>query len=219
VSLIDPSLFKGEPEAGGGSPFGAYAKAPPPTGVGFKDARVLTVVMSVLMVIGMMANLAFVVASQNPDPEDVGYGFAALTFFAFSLAGFIAMMVWFYRATKNARAISNGVETRPGWAVAYFFIPVISLFRPYRTMSEIWRSAHSPLSWKGLHDPITLRLWWGGWLAGAIGGMVGGLAEPAGGPITWLSTLVGIAADILFLYLARRVAVAQVANKDQSVFD
>lgn len=219
MSLIDPKLFKDEPEAGGERPFGAHVTETAPSGAGFKDLRRQTIVTIVLMALAIVANLAFDVVGAVEDPEGDAFGAAALVYLLFAAVGFVAMLVWFYRATKNARAISNGLQTKPGWAVGYFFIPILSLFRPYRTMSEIWRSAMSPLSWKVLHDPITLRLWWGGWLVGALAGSLAARMEPATGPITILATVVGGAADILFCVLAWRIAVAQVENKDQSVFD
>lgn len=223
MSLIDPSLFKGggeaEAEGGAGRPFGAYANTAAPSGVGFKDLRRQTIVTIVLLALATVANLAFVVSGGLLDPESEAYGLASLGYLVFAAIGFVGMMVWFYRATRNARAISNGLQTTPGWAVGYFFIPILSLFRPYRTMSEIWRSAITPLTWKSQNDPITLRLWWGGWLLGAIAGSIASGVEGTSGPITWAATLIGAAADILFCVLAWRIAEAQVVNRDQSVFD
>lgn len=220
MSLIDPNLFKGEAETGGGSPFATpYAASPAPTGVGFKDLRRGTLVTIVLMAIGLVANLAFNIIGSTVDIDSNAYGFAAMGYLVFALIGFVAMLVWFYRATKNARAIAGGLETKPGWAAGYFFIPIMSLYRPYRTISELWRSAMTPLSWRSQSDPVLLRLWWGGWLVGALSGSLAGRIEPGIGPVTWISTLIGGAADMLFWYLAWKIAVAQVENKDTSVFD
>jgi hypothetical protein len=218
LSLIDPNLFKGDGAAAEDRPFAA-PPTPAPSGIGFKPLRTQTIVTIVLMVTAFVANLVFNVASNVSLPEEDFYGLAGGAYFLFALVGFIAMLAWFYRAAKNARAISAGLETRPGWAVGYFFVPILSLYRPYRTMSEIWRSAHAPLSWKTRDDPVSIRFWWGGWLTGAIAGSIAGRVEPEAGVLTWVATLVGGAADLVFCYLAWEIAAAQVANKDYGVFD
>lgn len=219
MSQIDKSLFKDEPQTGGGSPFGAYAQAPP-SGVGFKDPRGLTTAVSVMIVLSMLANAAFVLTAILMPADPIVLGGIALAVMCITFPQFVMLMIWFYRANKNARAISNGLETTPGWAVGFFFVPVLSWFRPYLTMSEIWRSAQSPLSWKSLDDPIILRIWWGCWLAGAIGGMVANFGSDGGlGPLIWIATAFAIAADGITLHLIRIVAARQWENKDQSVFD
>lgn len=218
MSLIDPNLFKSGDGAGEDKPF-ATAPTPAPTGVGFKPLRTQTIVTIVLMVTALVANLAFNVVSNVSSPDEDFYGLTTGAYLLLTFIGFVAMLVWFYRATKNARAISTGLETTPGWAVGYFFIPILSLYRPYRTMSEIWRSAHAPLSWKTKDDPVSIRFWWGGWLAGGIIGTIAGQFEPGSGTLTWIATLLRGAADMLFCYLAWDIAAAQVANKDYGVFD
>lgn len=220
MSLIDPNLFKAEPEVSGDRPFSTGRLAgPQPDVANFRDFRGLTLVVCILLVLSILANGGYALAAgAMPDDLEllgaVGVGVAC-----FTLPAFILLMVWFYRATKNARAIASGIETTPGWAVGYFFIPVLSWFRPYQTMSEIWRSAHSPLSWKTLDDPIILRVWWGVWLAGAIGGLAANLWFGGDGVALWIATAFSIAADAITLVLIRQVAARQWENKDQSVFD
>ncbi len=220
MSLIDPNLFKAEPEVSDGRPFAPAGPAGPgPEVANFRDSRGMTLVVCILLVLAMLANGAFALAtSWNPDDVEllgaVGFGVMCIT-----LPQFIMLMVWFYRANKNARSIATGLETTPGWAVGYFFIPVLSWFRPYQTMSEIWRSAHSPLSWKTLDDPVILRVWWGAWLAGAIGGLAANLLFGGGGVALWIATAFSIVADGITLVLIRQVAARQWENKDQSVFD
>ncbi|MBX3481192.1 MAG: DUF4328 domain-containing protein [Caulobacter sp.] len=223
--LIDPGLFKGDGQGGETqavgreAPFATPYATPAPTGLGFKDLRGQTIVTIVLMVVALVSNLAFNIVGTVTDPESEAFGLAALGYLVFALIGFVAMLVWFYRATKNARAIASGLETKPGWAVGYFFIPIMSLYRPYRTISELWRSAMLPIGWRSQSDPVQLRFWWGGWLVGALAGSLASRIEPGVGPVTWAATLIGGAADLLFCLLAWQIAKAQVENKDTTVFD
>ncbi len=219
MSPIDPNLFKGDPEAGNATLFAsAYGQAAP-SGVGFKDARGLTRIVCILLVLAILANGALAVTIVLAGTDQVLIGGMAMAVICITFPQFIMLMGWFYRATKNARAISNGLETTPGWAVGFFFVPVLSWFRPYQTMSEIWRSAQSPLSWKSLDDPLILRIWWGCWLAGAIGGLVANFSSKSMGPLIWIATALSMAADGVTFHLIRTVAARQWENKDQSVFD
>jgi hypothetical protein len=46
-----------------------------------------------------------------------------------------------------------------GWAVGYFFVPLLNLFRPYQVMQEIWKASENPRSWHGARDSIFVGIW------------------------------------------------------------
>ncbi|MCW3101902.1 MAG: hypothetical protein JWO09_342 [Bacteroidetes bacterium] len=55
------------------------------------------------------------------------------------LASTILFLVWTYRAYDNLYILKKDeMSTTPGWAVGYWFVPVLSLFKPYLIMKEIW---------------------------------------------------------------------------------
>lgn len=70
--------------------------------------------------------------------------------------------LWVNRTCKNAWLLNPPkMRTTPGWAVAYYFIPVVSLWKPYVSMCEMRQASYGMGSQlKGL-----LAYWWFFWLA------------------------------------------------------
>ena len=51
-----------------------------------------------------------------------------------------AFLMWQYRFICNMPGLAAlGTRFSPGWAVAYWFIPIVGLFRPYQVLQEMWR--------------------------------------------------------------------------------
>jgi Domain of unknown function (DUF4328) len=82
----------------------------------------------------------------------------------------ITFLLWYSRAYRNT--IAMGV-TRPRygtrWAVAYWFIPIVSLFRPKQVMNDIWRGSDPelPNPTGGVSErPVTplIHWWWAFWI-------------------------------------------------------
>jgi hypothetical protein len=88
------------------------------------------------------------------------------------LAGVITFCIFMVRANKNARSFGSPMSIRPGWAAGYFFVPLVSLWKPYQAMKEIWQgsdpdpNAHA----FNVRVPSLLGWWWGLYLAHNIGG-------------------------------------------------
>jgi hypothetical protein len=69
---------------------------------------------------------------------------------------------WVNRSCKNAWLLNPPkMRTTPGLAVGYYFIPVVSLWKPYVSMCEIRNASF------GMRDQLTtlLPLWWFGWVS------------------------------------------------------
>lgn len=86
------------------------------------------------------------------------------------MARLAVLCVWTYRVCRNQEAIgASGLRFTPGWAVAWWFVPVFNLFRPLQVMDEIFRNSaeRSPTSsrWPRFSE---VELWWGlnlgGWV-------------------------------------------------------
>lgn len=145
-------------------------------------------------------------------------GVAALLYIiAYVVAGFLILM-WFLRSIRNARALSIGVETSPAWVIWWFFIPVVSLWKPYGMASELWRSSEAPDQWKGLPDPALLRWWWGAVLLSGIvigaSSMLARTAQTAGQIVISDSVLIAgyalqIIAGVLFLRIGGPISKRQ----------
>ena len=87
-------------------------------------------------------------------------------------------LTWLHRAHRNLEATGAGDLTyTPGWAVAYFLIPVLNLIRPLQVVRELWHSSEPDDEVRDalaasarLFTPPVLG-WWGGlWLVATIVG-------------------------------------------------
>ena len=75
--------------------------------------------------------------------------------FVIGISGIVAFFVWLVRAVRNAEAFGVVMPRyRGGWVVGNWFIPVLGLWRPKRTMEDAWRgSGGAPTS--------VIGWWWG----------------------------------------------------------
>jgi hypothetical protein len=72
---------------------------------------------------------------------------------------------WIVRANKNVRSFgASDLPITPGWALGYFFVPFINLWRPYQAMRDLWRASRNPAAWQTVAPNTVLPLWWILWL-------------------------------------------------------
>lgn len=98
-------------------------------------------------------------------------GLVSLVSLGVTIATAVVVMMWMYRAAANVRAFHNfPFRATPGWLVASFFIPIISLYAPYQTMKEVWRASDpktigsDDTSWVNALVPVLFPIWWGTYL-------------------------------------------------------
>jgi uncharacterized BrkB/YihY/UPF0761 family membrane protein len=82
------------------------------------------------------------------------------------IAYVIVFFMWIYQANKNLRSLrAAGLRFTPGWAVGWFFIPIMNLFRPYQVVSEIWKASDPDVdttddtSWKAVSTSPIVGCW------------------------------------------------------------
>ena len=93
----------------------------------------------------------------------IGFGQTALY-----IAAAISFLIWIHRAHKNLTSLHvTDLRFTPGWAVGWFFIPIMSLFRPYQVASEIYKASDPNVgatedgtSWKNVTTSPVVGLWW-----------------------------------------------------------
>jgi hypothetical protein len=82
----------------------------------------------------------------------------------------VAFLTWYGRAYRNLwRLGAVALRFGPRWAVAYWFIPIVSLFRPKQVVNDLWRASDPELpvasdAWRGARVPALLGWWWALWL-------------------------------------------------------
>jgi hypothetical protein len=83
----------------------------------------------------------------------------------FLLATFCTFGRWIVLAHRNLPALgAQHLDVRPGWAVGFFFIPVLNLWKPYQAMRSLWRSSHSVHRPESQESTWVLPTWWTVWL-------------------------------------------------------
>jgi hypothetical protein len=69
-------------------------------------------------------------------------GLVMLLQFPLRIAVIVVFLVWLHRAYTNLTALkANYTEYSPGWAVGYWFIPILNIFRPLQVVQEVWRES------------------------------------------------------------------------------
>jgi hypothetical protein len=138
-----------------------------------------------------------------------------------SLAAGITAVVLFcmfmVRANKNARSFGSPMSIRPGWAAGYFFVPVVSLWKPYQAMKEIWQGSDPDPNAVALavRVPSLLGWWWALYLLHNVGSRaVWQVNKHLDGPQAFITaakveigaSVASIAAALLAIAVARAVA-------------
>lgn len=84
----------------------------------------------------------------------------------------ISFLMWFHRVRTNLPPLGIAdARWSPGWAVGWWFVPVMSLFRPYQVAAEIWRAsdpAATPAGWHERPVAAVLGWWWALFVASTI---------------------------------------------------
>ena len=187
---------------------------PPP----FAPLRGLATALTVLL--GVYAALALLglVGALLPPATVAGKVLVGGTSLvqAFLLLGTgVCFLVWTYRLVQNLRAFGvSGLKHSPGWAVAYFFIPILSLYRPYQIFREVWQGSdpdpaqRAAGTWHRARTPALLGFWWCAWI---LTNVLDALSAQSGADITVnvLDNAIAVASSLLALWVVRRVTARQ----------
>lgn len=163
------------------------------------------------------------------EPQETGQAEATLLivqFLLFIVAALVALR-WIYLANANARARgAQDMMVSPGWAVGWFFVPLMNLVMPYMMMRELWKASARPGDWQMEPAPPVILLWWILWVAAGVTGMLGfqmslepEIAEGGAAEFLYfLSDLCFIPALLLFAWLIGRIQAMQARAAPAEVF-
>jgi hypothetical protein len=100
---------------------------------------------------------------------------------AVGFAGIVLFLVWIYQAARNVRALGlDGLTLHPWMCVASFFIPIASIYLPYKAVAEI--ATASDANGRG-RVPMFVPIWWLLFLAQGILAIAGSFLLGAGADI------------------------------------
>ena len=134
----------------------------------------------------------------------------------------IALAVLFLRMLYKAVQRAQGFATpftyvSPGWAVGYWFIPLMNLYRPFEVVKALFKACTAEAGGKPAAGEQLLSAWWALFLlSNIVGWMVGRMdtdLTTAAGILTYAeytlgSNLLFIAAAWLFWLVIQRLVVA-----------
>ncbi len=107
------------------------------------------------------ANFSPAEAEAN-DNRQQAIGVLSLVIRLVTVVGF---GMWIVRANRNVRALgARSLPIKPGWAVGYFFVPILGLFRPYQAMRDLTKASRNPQKWRNAPASLILPFWWTFWL-------------------------------------------------------
>lgn len=116
-------------------------------------------------------------ATMDAEASDFRQRIMAFLYLFNFIASGIAILMWIYRANYNAYELgAKNLHFTPGWSIGFYFIPIMSLWKPYQAMKEIWQASEHPKNWKSVHVSGILSLWWMLWL---INNFIGRLTAKA----------------------------------------
>jgi Domain of unknown function (DUF4328) len=149
-----------------------------------KIAQMLVWAVMILDIVGIVSsylqlNLLQKIQNGANPPESVLYSndfreqIIALLYLTVFVISAVTFIQWFRRAYYNL-SIRTKCNHAEGWAAGGWFVPIMSLFRPYQIMKEMWTKTTkliSPDSHNAGQDGNALiGGWWALWI---IGGFVG----------------------------------------------
>ncbi|MFM8398261.1 MAG: DUF4328 domain-containing protein [Pirellula sp.] len=139
--------------------------------LGLGAALAVISVLSSLMQAELLSRESF--SEAEGQTNDVREGVIGLLQFALYIFTAVIFGRWIVRANRNVRALgAEGLRITPGWALGYFFVPILSLWMPFQAMKDLWRASQNPGDWANVAASSILPAWWTLWLISAIAGQV-----------------------------------------------
>ena len=99
------------------------------------------------------------------DASDARQAWVGLLQAAVYLPTMVLVLMWIHRANYNVRQLgARGLRFSPAGSIGWYFVPILTLWRPYQSMKEIWQASLDPQNWLGRPVPMLLPMWWAFWL-------------------------------------------------------
>jgi hypothetical protein len=140
----------------------------------------------------------------------------------------VVFCIWIHRANYNARQLGAAdMKFTPGWAIGWYFIPIMNLWKPYQAMKEIWKASANPTHWQDTPRGSILPLWWTFFLiSNFLGNASLRLSLRANtlpelitaGSISIANDVVDIIASLLALTLVRQIHRMQMSHRMSAAF-
>jgi len=110
-----------------------------------------------------------VISTETATANDTREQFIGFIYFIASIISGVTFIQWFRRAYYNLHQRVNHLSQTEGWAAGSWFVPIVSWYRPYQIMKELYQETKELLIKKGLSvnenfTTDTLGWWWALWI-------------------------------------------------------
>lgn len=97
--------------------------------------------------------------------NDLRKGITGIIYVLIFVVSAFLILRWIHRVNYNAKQLgARDMKFSPLWSIGWFFIPILGLWKPYQSMSEIWKASKEPSDWRSQESGAILPLWWTLWL-------------------------------------------------------
>lgn len=117
------------------------------------------------------------ITTSEAEANDMRQWILGLIYILVYITASIVFLVWFYRAHKNLyRASVPDIKYKSGWTIGGFFVPILSLFRPFQVMRETQKGSlllnktEYIRNWDEYETNPLVGWWWGLFLLSEIVG-------------------------------------------------
>jgi len=106
---------------------------------------------------------------ETANANDVRENIIGIVYFITYIISSVTFILWFRRAYFNLHQRVNYLSLSEGWAAGSWFVPIISLYRPYNIMKELYEETIILLTKNQIkiEKPFSttiLVLWWTFWI-------------------------------------------------------
>ena len=108
-------------------------------------------------------------AVADAEANDMRQAVIAFSYLGVFIVSGVLILRWIYQANQNVRYLgAKDMAFTPAWSIGFYFIPILSLFKPYQAMKEIWQASQDPTNWQTEKVSVILGIWWFFWIANSM---------------------------------------------------
>jgi len=144
--------------------------------------QIAAMVLTLLLSLGLMVSPDWSLDLDDGTSMPVFFMFVGmgelLRLVAFVLT-VIVFLIWEHRAYSNLSPLrAEDLDSTPGWAVGWWFVPFANLVKPYQVMKEIWIESDPEYDEELGHlastmsAPAIFGFWWALWILYNIGSRI-----------------------------------------------
>jgi hypothetical protein len=131
----------------------------------------IAMIISLLMQFHLIksANEGLEITNEMVNHNNLRMLIVLLAYLLVYLLSGIFFLVWFFRAYDNLHKRILKCDNIVGWSIASWFVPIISLYRPFNIMRELVKKTNLILKHRGITHRNNVKsffvvVWWTFWL-------------------------------------------------------